>query len=307
MQKISIRAAAVSLAAMLILTGCGSNTATTLSMPDGAAPVVTDSASESAQVASSGEMAAPEELNTDGLTPVTVDQLKDGEYEIQVDSSSSMFKITACTLTVDDGQMIARMTMGGTGYLRVYMGTGEQAAAAAESDCIPYEENADGTHSFTVPVEALNKAIDCAAFSKNKEKWYERQLVFRADDLPEEAYLTSRYTTAEALGLEDGDYTAPVTLAGGSGRASVESPAKLTVSGGAFTVTIAWSSSNYDYMVVDGVQYDPVNTEGNSVFELPLTAFDTPVAVQADTTAMSQPYLIDYTLTFDSASVTSAS
>lgn len=59
--------------------------------------------------------------------------------------------------------------------------------------------------------------------------------------------------------------------------------AKLTVSGGAFTVTIAWSSSNYDYMVVDGVQYDPVNTEGNSVFELPLTAFDTPVAVQADT------------------------
>ena len=60
-----------------------------------------------------------------------------------------------------------------------------------------------------------------------------------------------------------------MTLAGGSGRARVESPAKLTVSGGAFTVTIAWSSSNYDYMVVDGVRYDPVNTEGNSVFELP--------------------------------------
>ena len=112
MQKISIRAAAVSLAAMLILTGCGSNTATTLPMPDGASPVVTDSSSETAQVASSGEMAAPEELNTDGLTPVTVEQLKDGEYEIEVDSSSSMFKITACTLTVDDGQMTARMTMG---------------------------------------------------------------------------------------------------------------------------------------------------------------------------------------------------
>ena len=95
MQKISIRAAAVSLAAMLILTGCGSNTATTLPMSDGASPVVTDGASESAQVASSGEMVAPEELNTDGLTPVTVDQLKDGEYEIEVGSSSSMFKITA--------------------------------------------------------------------------------------------------------------------------------------------------------------------------------------------------------------------
>ena len=132
------------------------------------------------------------------------------------------------------------------------MGTGEQAAAAAESDCIPYEENADGTHSFTVPVKALNQVIDCAAFSKNKEKWYERQLVFRADDLPEEAYLTSRYTTAEALGLEDGDYTAPVTLTGGSGRAQVESPAKLHLENGQLTATIVWSSSNYDYMKVDG-------------------------------------------------------
>ena len=98
-----------------------------------------------------------------------------------------------------------------------------------------------------------------------------------------------------------------MTLSGGSGRASVESPAALTVSGGVYTVSIAWSSNNYDYMVVDGVQYDPVNTEGNSVFEIPITTFDTPVAVQADTTAMSQPYLIDYTLTFASASVTSAS
>ena len=107
--------------------------------------------------------------------------------------------------------------------------------------------------------------------------------------------------------LDDGEYTVDVTLSGGSGRASVESTAKLTVSGGVLTVTIVWSSSNYDYMLVDGVQYDPVNTEGNSVFELPLNTFDTPVAVQADTTAMSQPYLIDYTLTFDSASVASAS
>lgn len=303
MQKISIRAAAVSLAAMLILTGCGSNTATTLPMPDGAAPVVTDSASESAQVASSGEMAAPEELNTDGLTPVTVDQLKDGEYEIQVDSSSSMFKITACTLTVDDGQMIARMTMGGTGYLRVYMGTGEQAAAAAESDCIPYEENADGTHSFTVPVEALNKAIDCAAFSKNKEKWYERQLVFRADDLPEEAYLTSRYTTAEALGLEDGDYTAPVTLAGGSGRAQVESPAKLHLENGQLTATIVWSSSNYDYMKMDGEKFELENAEGNSTFVIPVKGFDAPLNVLADTVAMSTPHEIEYTLTFDSSAL----
>ncbi|MFR6378865.1 MAG: hypothetical protein ACLUNZ_02580 [Evtepia sp.] len=36
------------------------------------------------------------------------------------------------------------------------------------------------------------------------------------------------------------------------------------------TATIEWSSSNYDYMKVDDVQYDPVNTEGNSTFEIPV-------------------------------------
>ena len=174
---------------------------------------------------------------------------------------------------------------------------------AAESDCIPYEENADGTHSFTVPVEALNKAIDCAAFSKNKEKWYERQLVFRADDLPEEAYLTSRYTTAEALGLEDGDYTAPVTLTGGSGRAQVESPAKLHLENGQLTATIVWSSSNYDYMKVDGEKFELENAEGNSTFVIPVKGFDFPLNVLADTVAMSTPHEIEYTLTFDSSAL----
>ena len=171
------------------------------------------------------------------------------------------------------------------------------------SDCIPYEENADGTHSFTVPVKALNQVIDCAAFSKNKEKWYERQLVFRADDLPEEAYLTSRYTTAEALGLEDGDYTAPVTLTGGSGRAQVESPAKLHLENGQLTATIVWSSSNYDYMKVDDEKFELANAEGNSTFIIPVKGFDAPMNVLADTVAMSTPHEIEYTLTFDSSAL----
>ena len=97
-----------------------------------------------------------------------------------------------------------------------------------------------------------------------------------------------------------------VTLEGGSGKASVESPAKLTVRGGEVTATIVWSSSNYDYMVVNGAELLPVNEEGNSVFEIPVSGFDYPMPVQADTTAMSQPYLIDYTLYFDSASINPA-
>ena len=62
--------------------------------------------------------------------------------------------------------------------------------------------------------------------------------------------------------------------------------------------TPAWSSPNYDYMVVDGEKYLPTNTEGNSTFEIPVAALGTPLAVTADTVAMSTPHEIEYTLTF---------
>lgn len=304
-----------------LLTGCGSETASAVSAPSAevteaseatetpAEPVSAEesAASKADQVASAGEMTMVEEVVEEGMTPVSPSELKDGTYEVEMKSSSSMFKVDRCELRVENGTMQAVLYMTSQSYLYLYAGTAEEAAAASEEDYIPREDAGDGMGSYTLPVEALDTGISCAAFSKKREKWYDRTLLFRADSLPQDAFLEARGTSAADLKLDDGEYTVDVTLAGGSGRASVESPAKLTVSGGAFTVTIAWSSSNYDYMVVDGVQYDPVNTEGNSVFELPLTAFDTPVAVQADTTAMSQPYLIDYTLTFDSASVTSAS
>ena len=73
------------------------------------------------------------------------------------------------------------------------------------------------------------------------------------------------------------------------------------------TAEIIWSSNKYDYMMVDGDRYDPISTEEHSVFEIPVDGFDYEMAVEADTTAMSQPYLIDYTLTFDSATITPAS
>lgn len=102
---------------------------------------------------------------------------------------------------------------------------------------------------------------------------------------------------------EDGSYTASVTLEGGTGRASVESPAKLRCEDGQFWATLVWSSPNFDYMKVDGVRYDQINTEGNSVFEIPVAAFDQKLDVVADTVAMSEPHEVEYTLYFDSASL----
>ncbi len=258
------------------------------------------------QVASGSEMTTVENVVEEGMEPIYADALNDGTYEIEVASSSSMFQITAATLTVANGEMNCVMTMGGTGYLYLYMGTGEEAAAADESAYIPFEENAAGEHTFTVPVEALDAGIDCAAFSKKKEKWYDRTLCFKMASLPEEALKEGviSKTTVEDLGVADGTYTIEVVLEGGSGKASVDSPTTLVIEGGAMTATITFSSPNYDYMMVNGEKYLTVNTEGNSTFEIPVDALDYDMQVSADTTAMSTPHEIEYTLHFDSSTLT---
>ena len=286
------------MAALLLASGCGNN-----------AKQDTEPAQDentTSQVADASDMAGVEDVVEDGMTPISGDKIKDGTYDVTVDSSSTMFNITACELTVKDGEMTAKMHMGGTGYLYVYMGTGEEAASADEADYIPFTEEADGTHSFTVPVSALDEGIDCAAFSKKKEKWYDRTILFRADSLPADALADGVMATAESLSLADGVYTADVTLSGGSGRASVASPATITVSGGEVTAKIVWSSKNYDYMKVNGEKYDAVIEDEHSAFEIPVAGFDWALPVVADTTAMSEPHEIDYTLKFDSASIAPA-
>ena len=255
------------------------------------------------QIADSSEMTEVEDVVEDWMVPIAGDQLKDGTYPVTVACSSSMFKIESCELTVENGEMTAVMTMGGTGYKYVYPGTGEEAVAAAEDDYILPVENAEGAHTFTVPVKALDEGMDLAAFSAKKEKWYERTLVFRSDSLPLDAFKDGVFATADSLALADGEYTVDVELSGGSGKSSVDSPATLKVAGGACTLTLAWSSPNYDYMIVEGEKYLPVNTEGNSVFEIPVSVFDRYVTVLADTTAMSTPHEIEYKIRMDSASV----
>jgi len=84
----------------------------------------------------------------------------------------------------------------------------------------------------------------------------------------------------------------------------VESPAELSVESGTITATVIWSSPNYEYMLIDGTYYYPINTTGNSTFEIPVS-MDKDIDITAQTVAMSTPHEIDYTLRFDSATLTS--
>lgn len=106
------------------------------------------------------------------------------------------------------------------------------------------------------------------------------------------------------MNMEDGEYSIQVDLEGGSGKAGVVSPTVLIVRDGRAFTKLQWSSSNYDYMIVDGEKYLPVNEEGmNSIFEIPILAMDEPVEVIADTTAMGTPHEVEYTLLFYADSI----
>lgn len=141
------------------------------------------------KVASSYEQTTASDVGRYGMVPIYGFDVKDGTYPVEVDSSSSMFHIVDAVLTVKDGKMEAVLTLSGTGYLKLFMGTGQEAAASDLSSYIGYVENADGMYTYTIPVEALDKGISCAAFSRRKEQWYDRTLLFDASSLPEDALL----------------------------------------------------------------------------------------------------------------------
>lgn len=226
-------------------------------------------------------------------------ELDNGTYIIEVESSSSMFRVVKAELTVTDSGMSGVITLSGTGYGKLYMGTAKEAEAAAKEDCIPYVEDEEGAYTYTIPVKALDEPIDCAAFSKKKETWYDRQLVFYSGSAAAVGEESSTLS-GKHIQMEDGVYSVEITFAGGSGKASVLSPANITINGGQAVAEIRWNSPNYDYMLVEGQKYLPANTEGDSVFEIPVAAFDKELIVIGDTVAMSTPHEVEYTLIFHS-------
>lgn len=285
------------LLACIVAAGCSPKSPVPESAPS--APV--SSAKESGESAPSQEAQSKDgnqPAEEEKPEPVYAGQIKEGTYKIEVSSSSSMFRVVDAQLTVANGEMTALLTLSGTGYEKLYPGTGEQALADTDEKCIYFVENEAGKYTYRVPVPALNEEVDCAAWSIRKEQWYDRTLVFQSDLIPPQAISES----VSCPTLPDGRYTVQVSLAGGTGRTSVESPAALLIEDGKAVATLVWSSPYYEFMRVDGVVYDPVNEGGNSTFEIPIT-LDEDMAVSAQTIAMSQPHEIEYTLRFDAATV----
>ena len=272
------------LTALLVLSmgACGQNTA---------APEAT--------VKTGAETTAAAETTEGTAAPETVEApapaLADGVYLADFNTDSTMFHVNeVCegkgTLTVKDGKMTIHVSLASTSILNLYPGLAEDAQKdGAEllqpsKDELTYPDGLKETvNGFDIPVPVLDQEFDVALIGK-KGKWYDHK-VSVSNPVPQGQEAPA-----------DGEYTVEAVLSGGTGKAKLLNPTALTVSEGKITATIVWSSSNYDYMIVNGDQYLPITTEGGSTFQIPVESLGVEIPVTADTVAMGTPHEIAYTI-----------
>lgn len=270
------------LLAVLLLAGCGAP----------AAPAVTTAPTVAEETAAVTSATPTQETEP----AVAAKVLPDGEYTVDFETDSGMFRANeACngkgTLTVKDGVQTLHVSLQSKKIVNLYVGTAEAAQQSGAVwleptvDTVTYSDGlSEEVFGFDIPVVSVGQEFDLAIIG-TKGVWYDHRVSVQ-NPVP-----------------QAGTYTCEVTLNGGSGRASVASPAEISSDGETLTATIQWSSPHYEYMLVDGVQYDPIQQEGNSTFQIPVV-LDADMAVSASTVAMSEPHLVEYTLYFDGATLT---
>ena len=302
---------ALTLAALLlaaVLTGCASAPAE----PPAADSQPTQTEQPTAEEPAAEQPAAEEPPAAEEEPAAEEPALADGVYTADFDTDSSMVHANeACngkgTLTVQDGEMTIHVSLVSKTILNLFPGLAEDAQKDGAvllqptTDTVTYSDGlSEEIYGFDIPVPALDTEFDLALIGK-KGVWYDHKVSVSNPEPLEPAG-----KTAQDLGLADGSYTAEVAFSGGSGKSHIESPVTLTVKDGAVTAAVVWSSSKYDYMIVDGERCDVLTTEPGSTFEIPVAAFDTDLTVIGDTTAMSTPHEIEYTLNFATATLTPA-
>ena len=164
-----------------------------------------------------GELPTPDPDPTPDPNPGVVVP-ENGIYKVNnVTSSSSMFNVVDCKLTSKNGKMSAVLTLSGTGYGYLYMGTKEEAAKADSSSWIPFVTDNNGKYTYTVPVEALDKEINVAAYSTKNKIWYDRKLTFKSETVKKISDIDSGNGGTGGNSGTTGGNTNPSGGTGGSG------------------------------------------------------------------------------------------
>ena len=216
--------------------------------------------------------------------------LEDGKYHVAVESDSGMFKVVSCLLAVQDGAYTATVTLSGTGYDKLFVGAGEEAAAAEKH--IDYVADINGAYTFTFPVEELDTPIAVAAHSVKKDSWYDRVLTFTTENIEQ---IETQDSEAASASLSAGIYTPDeFILTGGTGRVKI-SCEKVEIRGGQAFATIVFSSPNYKCVRIGDVVYDSVCDEKTSRVEIPVVVNQS-MTMFGTTTAMSAAHEVEYSI-----------
>lgn len=253
------------------------------------------------------ELSAEAEETDSAAEEETAAAPEDGVYTASFDTDSTMFHVNEAndgcgTLTVENGEMTIHVSLTSKNIVNLFAGTAEDAQNdGAEllqptTDTVTYSDGtSEEVYGFDIPVPALDTEFDVALIG-TKGVWYDHKVSVSVVESAEEDQTEAG--ASDAAALEAGTYSVNVALSGGSGKATVESPAQVIVEEGQAFATIVWSSTHYDYMIVNGEKYLNTNEGGNSTFTIPIDGIPCEMTVIGDTTAMSTPHEIEYTLTF---------
>ena len=221
--------------------------------------------------------------------------LTDGNYQVDVETGNKMFKVTNCILTSEKGKMYAVITLSGTGYDYLYMGTAADAAKATAKDYIPYVVNEAGQYTYKIPVKSLDKGIAVAAHSIKNDKWYDRTLTFLS-------------SSAKRI-IADGKYQVNAEAGGKMIRVT---NCVMTVKNGQMTAAVTLSGQGYNRIYLGDVN-DAPNDESNWIlpdsllaeqytFQIPVEKLDEVMTIAVHTTKSNK--WDTRTLTFHSEGMT---
>ncbi|MBQ1892146.1 MAG: hypothetical protein II164_07390 [Firmicutes bacterium] len=324
--------------ALSMLAGCGAANTNNATVPENNSNVENSAGSENTVPVPAGpteeELSKLDDITKAGAQAVAGDKLKEGSYDIKVASGSALFKILESKLVVVGDIMQLVLKVEGDAYSKMYAGSASEAASAQTVS--EGEVDADGNTTFRIVIKSLNEVLKCSAYADAPGKWYDRTILADAESLDAAAFKpvetaddsgkkdegktdsgkkdegktdtgkrdegktdSGKKDEQKDQGLADGDYTVKVTFSGGTGKARILSPATLHVKNGKMTATVKWSSDKYDYMKVNGQKITPSSTAGGSVFVIPVPVLGKAFTVIGDTTAMSAPHEVEYSLRLD--------
>ncbi len=231
----------------------------------------------------SGEMEETPEAGEETRVPA------DGIYTGTAQTSAPMFKVTAVKLTSKKGQMKAVVTLSGTGYDYLFMGTKEEAYAAEGKGWIPAVADENGKYTYEIPVSALDTPLAVASRSaryaaegQGADAWLDRTITINSDSLIRVGDVEEEKET-----LPDGIYSG---IAETNAAMFKVVSTTLTSKKGEMKAVVTLSGTGYDYLFMgtkeeafsaDESEWIPAvrDEEGRYCYEIPVEALDTPLNV----------------------------